>query len=426
MRIKIINYAVIFIFLFLALGILNIQIIKGKKFKELSNQNSIRLIPQPGARGRILDRQGNIIVDNELSYDVMVLPQESSQLNKTLMDAAKILDINFKDLKDTFKDKYIASFMPTTIAKNIDVKKAIVLEESKQDLGNIMIQPHPLRYYPYAGLASHILGYLGEIDRWRLTKLADYGYKTKDIVGFGGLEEKYDYYLRQEEGGLSIEVDHRGRLISILGFRAPQNGKDIQLTLDLKLQKIIEESLGERKGSIILMEPYNGEILAMTSSPNFDPAIFVKSKKSNSYLANLLDNPDAPLMNRAISGVYPAGSVFKLVVATAALETGKVNLSTTFSCSGSTHIGRQEFSCWDTHNQQNLIRAIAHSCNVFFYRVGLLIGAQTIYDYAAKFGFSKPTAVDLPYESNGFLPSPLWRAFSYTPTDNTYDGGICK
>ncbi len=407
MRIRIVNWIVISIFLFIVLNILNIEVIHGKKFRILSNQNCIRLIPQEGSRGKILDRQGNIIVDNNLSYNVMVSPSGNSGIDKTLMDASKILSVDFKDLKSTFRNSYIGSFMPTTVAKNIDVKKAIALEELKPDLDNIMIQPYPLRSYPYGRLACHLLGYLGEIDLWRLTKLENYGYKTKDIVGFGGVEEKYDYLLRQEAGGLSVEVDHRGRLVTVLGFKPPRNGKDMQLTIDLKIQKIAEESLRGRNGSVVIMDPYSGEIIAMTNNPNFDPSAFVR--KSDSSIANLFSDSGAPFINRAITGVYPAGSVFKLVVATAALETGKINSSTTFNCTGSIYVGRQEFSCWDTHNLQNLTGAITNSCNVFFYRTGLLVGAPGIYDYAVKFGFSHPTSIDLPYEAAGFVPSPLLR-----------------
>ncbi len=407
MRIRIVNWIVILIFLFIALNILNLEVIQGKKFRILSNQNCIRLIPQEGSRGRILDRQGNVIVDNNLSYNVMVSSYGNNEIDKTLLGAARVLNVNLKDLKDAFRNRYIASFMPTTIAKNIDVKKAIALEELKPDLDNIMIHLYPLRSYLYGKLACHVLGYLNEIDLWRLTKLANYGYKTKDIVGFGGVEEKYDYLLRQEAGGLSVEVDHRGRLVSVLGFRPPRNGKDIQLTIDLKIQKIVEENLRGRNGSAILMDPFSGEIIAMANNPNFNPSVFVK--KSDSSILNLFADSDAPFINRAITGVYPAGSIFKLVVATAALETGKINLSTTFSCTGSTYIGKQEFSCWDTHNLQNLTSAIANSCNVFFYRTGLLTGAQTIYDYAVKLGFSHPTAIDLPYEAGGFVPSPLFK-----------------
>ena len=407
MRAKVINFLVIAIFLFMALNILNLEIIQGKKFKNLSNQNCIRLIPQEGSRGRILDRRNNVIVDNSLSYNVMVSSYGNNGIDKTLMAAAKILNADYKGLKDAFRNRYVASFMPTTIAKNIDVKKAIALEELKPDLDNIMIQAYPLRRYPYGRLACHALGYLNEIDLWRLTKLANYGYKTKDIVGFGGVEEKYDYLLRQEAGGLSVEVEHRGRLVSVLGFKPPRNGKDIQLTIDLKIQKIAEDNLQGRTGSVILMDPYSGEIMALVNNPNFDPSAFVK--KTDSSITDLFDDPDGPFINRVITGVYPAGSVFKLVVAAAALETGKINSSTSFYCPGSMHIGKQEFSCWDTHDQENLTGAIANSCNVFFYRAGLLVGAQTIYDYAVKFGFAHSTAIDLPYEAAGFVPSPLLR-----------------
>lgn len=407
MRVKIINFLITALFLFMALNILNIGIVQGRKFKNLSNQNCIRLIPQEGSRGRILDRRGNIIVDNSLSYHVMVSSYGNNGIDKTLMAAAKVLNADFKGLKDSFRNRYAAPFMPVTVAKNIDVKKAIALEELKPDFDNIMIQAYPLRRYPYGRLACHTLGYLNEIDLWRLTKLANYGYKTKDIVGFGGVEEKYDYLLRQEAGGLSVEVDHRGRLVTVLGFKPPRNGKDIQLTIDLRIQKIAEDNLQGRTGSVIIMDPYSGEIMALVNNPSFDPSAFVK--KTGPSIADLFDDSDGPFINRAITGVYPAGSVFKLVVAAAALETGKINSSTSFYCPGSMRIGKQEFSCWETHDQENLTGAITNSCNVFFYRAGLLVGAQTIYDYAVKFGFSHSTAIDLPYEAAGFVPSPLLR-----------------
>jgi len=410
MRNKIISFFIIFIFLFLVLGLVNLQIIQGRQFKDLSNKNSIRLLTQEGARGRILDRYGHVIIGNRLSYDVLILPQEEKQIDAALSKLSLILSVSYNELKDTFKKGYIAPSIPVNVAKNIDAKKAIVLEELKSDLPVLVIQPHPVRDYPYARLACHTIGYLNEIDRWRLTKLADYGYKTKDIVGFGGIEEKYDYYLRQEEGALSMEVDHRGSFIRVLGFKPPRNGKDVQLTLDLKIQKIAEDNLGDRKGSIIIMEPYSGEILALVSSPGFSPPAFIK--KSGAYIANLFNNSEAPLLNRAISGVYPAGSVFKVVVASAALETGKINLDTTFLCTGSAYVGRQEFSCWDKHGLQSLLPALAHSCNVFFYKTGLLVGAQNLHDYALKFGLSRTTLIDLPYESSGFVPSPLWKRLS--------------
>jgi penicillin-binding protein 2 len=417
-KIKIVNLLFNGMFLFLGIGILNLQFIQGTKYRELSNKNCIRLIPQIGARGRIFDQQGNIIVDNKLAFDVMISPLGLQQQDEALIGISKILGIGLADLKDVFKREYVSESIPVTIAKNVEMGKAIALEELKNDLPGIIIQPRPERDYPYGGLASHIIGYVSEIDRWRLTKLADYGYKTKDIVGFGGVEEKYDYYLRQEEGGSSVEVDHRGRLVRLLGFMPPRNGKDLQLTLNLNIQKIAQEELSDRKGCVIIMDPYKGEIIALASAPNFNPSVFVD--KVNSPISSLFNDPRAPLINRAISGVYPAGSVFKLVLATAGLETNKINLNTSFLCNGSTFIGKKQFICWETHGQENFIKAITHSCNVYFYKVGLILGAQTIHDYAIKFGLSRPTSFELPYEASGFIPSPLWRKIN--KFKNWYDG----
>lgn len=406
-RIKFARLTLISLFLFLALNLLNLEIIKGKKFKELSRKNSIRLLSQEGSRGKIFDRQGNLIVGNELCFDLMLMPAEVKEIDQVMSEVSEILGMSFKDLKNKFKGNFMASFAPVIIAQDIGLKKAIALEELKPEFGGMIIQPRPQRKYPYQRLASHILGYLSEIDRWRLTKLADYGYKTKDKVGFGGVEEKYDYYLRQEEGGFSVEVDHRGRFMRVLGYRPPKNGKDIELTLDLKIQKIVEGELADRIGCVIIMDPYSGELIAMASSPNFNPDVFLK--KHDSSLSSLLNNSAAPLINRSISAVYPAGSVFKLVLATAGLETGRLSSARTFFCAGNMQLGTGEFSCWDKHQTQNLLEAITHSCNVFFYRTGLLLGAQTIHNWAAKFGFGKTTSLNLPYEESGFVPSPLWK-----------------
>lgn len=406
-RIRVIRLSIIFLFLFLALTLLNLQLLKGKTFKDMSNRNSIRLLPQEGSRGAILDRGGNIIVGNELCYDLMVIPQPTRQLDKVISRVSEVLGVSFKELKNRFKDSFTASFAPVAIAKDMGISKAILLEELKPDIGGIIIQPRPQRQYPYAHLACHILGYLNEIDPWRLRKLADYGYRQKDIVGFGGVEERYDYYLRQEEGGFLVEVDHQARFMRVLGFSPPKDGRDIQLTIDLKIQKIAEEELGNRTGAVVIMDPHTGEIVALANSPNFNPHIFIK--RSGSSLNKLFNNSDAPLINRALSATYPAGSIFKLIIATAALETKKINLSQVFFCSGNMQVGTEEFSCWSVHQKQNLLDAITHSCNIFFYRTGLLLGAQTIHDWAVKFGLGKTTSIDLPYEESGFVPSPLWK-----------------
>lgn len=405
-------------FFFLVLGLFNLEIIHGRNYRELGDKNCVRLLAQKGSRGKILDCNGSVIVDNKLSYDLMILPQDPLWQNKIFSKVAQVLGKNIKDINLEFKKCYIAKSMPVVIARNLELKQAISLEEARVDFPAIIVQPNPVRRYPNSKLACHLLGYLGEIDRWRLTKLEDYGYNTKDVVGFGGVEEKYDYYLREEEGGMSFQVDHRGRFIRNLGFKPPVNGKDIQLTIDIRVQKIAEDALGERKGAVVIMNPFSGEVIALASSPRFNPKDFLS--RDNAALARLFRDPDSPLINRAFSAAYPAGSVFKLIVAAAALENKKIDQNTSFLCQGGVKVGRQEFKCWSVHGPQNLLNALTHSCNVFFYKTGLLVGAKAIHDYALKLGLSRSTSFDLPYEKTGFVPSPLWRKVN--KFQNWFDG----
>ncbi|MBM3249236.1 MAG: penicillin-binding protein 2 [Candidatus Omnitrophica bacterium] len=395
------------LFAVLAAGMFNLQLLGGAKYRDLSNRNSIRLIPQKGCRGLILDCEGNRIAGSRLSYDVSVLPQGVKDRDGIFSALSRVLGTDAGAIAKKFKNGYTVPSVPVLIARNIELKKAIALEERKSELPGVIVQPSPLRDYPHGRLASHVLGYIGEIDRWRLTRLTDYGYKTKDLVGFGGVEERLDYYLREEEGGLSMEVDHRGRSVRILGLRPPVNGKDVKLTLNLKIQKIVEESLKDKTGCAILMSPLTGEVIAMASVPDYSPAVF--TERQNQEIARLVRDLDAPLVNRAISGVYPAGSVFKVIVAAAGLETKKISAHTTFVCTGSTMVGSGRFNCWSTHGRQDLRQAITHSCNVYFYRSGLLAGPEAIHDYALQFGLGHTCGFELPNEAAGSVPSPFWR-----------------
>jgi len=405
-------------FIFLGLGLLNLQVVCGGKNRELSNKNRIRLIPQLGSRGIIFDRRHEPIVDSRIAYDAMVSLPDPQEAEAMLSEIRRVLKIPLNELKAAYRKNFLSPSLPVVVARDIDSISAIALEEARIDFPQITVSSRPARNYPYNKLGAHFIGYLNEIDRWRLTRLVDYGYKTKDIIGFGGVEEKYDYYLRQETGGLSVEVDHRGRVSRTLGFEPGKNGQDIELTIDLKIQKIVEKALNGRQGCAVIMDPYSGEIIAMSSSPAFNPEAFVE--KNNSVIATYFRSKEAPLLNRVISGAYPAGSIFKVIVAAAALEDKKINLSTTFVCQGKTLVGRGEFNCWSTHCAQNLNQAIVHSCNVFFYRTGLLAGPDAIHDYALKFGLGHPTGFELANEAGGFIPKPLWRKLN--KFKNWYDG----
>ncbi|MFA5101204.1 MAG: penicillin-binding protein 2 [Candidatus Omnitrophota bacterium] len=407
MRSKIFSVCIALAFLILGLTLSKMQLFQGGRYRDMSNKNCIRLIPQLGMRGNILDRNGVVMVGSVLSYDVVVLPQESTRVEQILAFLSRITGSSLDQLKKNYRKNYLSPSMPVPVIRDIDRQKAATLEEMKLDIDSLIVQQTPIRHYPYGRLASHVVGYLSEIDHWRLTKLQDYGYKTKDVVGFGGIEEKYDYYLRQEDGGLSVEVDHRGRFTRVLGFRPPLKGKDVQLTIDWRVQKIAEDALDERKGAVVILDPNSGEVIACASAPDFDPSVFVK--KSYAAIGAMFNDPAAPLMNRAITGTYPPASVFKLVGASAGLETGRITPSTTFYCPGSLRVGSREFKCWGTHGDQELIKGMAHSCDVYFYRVGLALGGQNIHDYALKLGLGKPTGIELPYESSGNIPDPFWK-----------------
>lgn len=417
MRSKVLQFFFHIAFLAIVLCLLQLQIFNGKKYRHQSLKNSVRLISQPGARGIFLDRKGRVLVDNILTYDVLVSPEILKKNEKHLLQICQKLGIPFERTKERIMKSRLGSLMPVKVASNVEVRKIFALEELKWDIGEIIIQPHPIRRYPHGNLAAHVLGYLGQIDHWRLTKLADYGYKVKDIVGYTGLEEKYDYYLRQEEGGTSLEVDHRGRPLRILGFKPAKNGMDIQLTIDLEVQKVVEENLKTRLGCVIIMQAETGQIIALANYPNFNPGDFLQRETSDLVY---LKSQDSPLLNRAISGLYPAASVFKVVVAASGLELAKIDNSTSFFCDGGLNIGNRRFGCWATHGQQDLFEAIAHSCDVYFYHLGLLLGAQNIHAFASKFGLGKVTGVDLPYEECGQVPNPTWKKI--TQLKKWFDG----
>lgn len=407
MRIKIFFKIVYLVFLILLFGLFYVQIIRGNFYYELSQKNCIRLIPQAASRGNILDRNGKVLVDDSLSFAVTVIPQDLADEDKTFSALSKILKVDKDSLIRAYKRRYTAPFAPVAVKDNLTKKEALLLEENKYKIGGVFIQTKPKRRYPYKKAFSHIIGYLSEVDKSRLTKLKSYGYKIKDIMGYTGIEEVQDSILRSEEGGMQVEVDNKGRLVRLLGLRPSQKGADVKLTIDLDMQRIAYQALGERKGCIIIMDPFSGKILAMVSNPGYDPSIFVENKRRK--IIRLLNDSRAPFVNRAISGLYPPASLFKLVTAPAGLETKKISSSTTFFCNGGLKVGNRVFKCWDEHGQVDLYQAIVHSCDIFFYQTGLLLGPEKLSDYALKFGLSKPTSIDIRGEASGFVPTINWK-----------------
>lgn len=351
-----------------------------------------------------MDRNGVALADNQISFNLAVIPQEIKDKEREFLKISQILGKDKGALEKEFRKNLSLPFAPAVISKNIDKKQAIILEQKKASLPGVIIEQNSKRFYPFSEGASHVIGYVGEIDKARINRLKDYGYKAKDIVGYSGLEEFYDEILRGADGGVQIEVDNRGSPVRIIADRTAQKGKDIITTLDIRIQRIASDLLEGRRGAIIVMDADNGQILAMASRPAFDPNIFV-SEFSEEKINRIFNDRNSPLLNRAVSGLYSPGSVFKAVAATAGLESKKINRKTSFFCSGKMNLGARQFNCWSKHDNQNLEEALKHSCNVFFYQLGLILGPDNLNRYALEFGLGAQTGIDLPAESKGLVPS---------------------
>ncbi len=404
MRLKIVRIITVFLFIVLALDLIYIQAFQGRKYFGLSVNNRIRVIPLEGQRGRIFDRNGEVLVENRLSFNVTVIPQDVRNQEALFSFLSQVLNVDQKRLVARFQQKRHTPFAPVAVVEDIDQRTAMILEENKFRFPGLYIQENFRRWYPQGEVGAHVLGYVGKIDSAKVEKLKDYGYSQQSIVGYSGIEEYYDQYLKGVEGGVQIEVNSRGQQVRLLGIREPERGKDLQLTIDSRIQKAAYDALAGSHGVIAVMDLDSGEILGLVSSPSFDPNIFSDEKRSREKGALILDSA-APLLNRAIKGQYPPGSVFKTVMAVAGLSTGKITTKTSFHCPGFYQLGRRRFRCTHVHYDQNIVEGLGHSCNVFFYNVGVFLGPDIMHRYAQMFGFGEKTQIDLPAEEVGQVPS---------------------
>jgi penicillin-binding protein 2 len=396
-----------FIFL-VACHLFYLQILKGSAYYSLSINNSIRVVPVEAPRGRILDRNGVVLADNRHSFDVTIVPQELDDKDEVFDFLAQTLQIDKKKMLQQFWQRKVAPFSPVVVVEDVTKAQAMSVEENRYRFPGLYIEESYNRYYPFHEVGAHVLGYVGKMNREELEQLNDYGHSPLSTVGKNGIEDFYDSYLRGHEGGLQMEINSRGRQVRLLGIRQPQSGQDITLTVDQRVQQMAYDSLASRRGAVIVMSLETGEILTMVSSPAFDPNIFVDSQLRLKTGALFVD-PQAPLLNRAIKGQYPPGSVFKIVVAAAGLATNRLDPARTYNCDGVYELGAAKFRCMHIHGPQNLFQGIMHSCNIYFYNVSQAIGAESIYRYARLLGLGRLTGIDIPFEEKGNLSGPSLR-----------------
>jgi penicillin-binding protein 2 len=390
-------------FFILFLSLFYYQVIKGDYYLNHSKNNYLRTIPLSPIRGTIFDRNLIPLAYDKASFNVAVIPFEIKKNKEAFFKKiSEFLSYDINSIYKNYNREKENLFSPVNIIVDIEKKTALYLKEA---FGNdILINPKPKRFYPYPYEFAHILGYVKEVKAF-YKNLKKYGYTPHQRAGFLGVEQYYDTYLKGEEGGDLIEVDAKGKVVGFLGTKISQKGRDIYLTLDYKIQKLAYESLKGKRGAIILMDSKKGDIICMVSTPSFNLNHFTEGRK----IERVLKSKYSPLINRAIQATYPLGSTFKPIVAAAALEEGVINENVTFNCKGKFKIGEEEFKCWNIHGEENIYQALAHSCNVYFYNIGIKLGPYLIAKWAKRFGLDSLSEIDLPYEKKGFIPTPSWK-----------------
>jgi len=387
------------------------QVIKGSEYRRMSSNNCIRIREDPANRGMLLDHKGRILAHNRPSFEVYLVPEDLQVNPEVLVKVGEILNMDQNEIKERLQTlKKRTPFKPVKIKSDIEWNELALLECNRVHLPGLLVDVRPRRAYDYGQLASHLIGYLGEIDENELKQSKGASYRMGALVGKYGVEYRWESDLKGVDGGRQIEVDALGREIRHLRSVEPFPGKNLILTIDFDVQKAAEEAFQNKNGVLIAMDLKSGRILAMVSKPSFDPDLFARNISPEEW-KSLTENPHHPLQNRGIQGQYPPGSVFKIITAIAGLETGVITPNTQLTCKGVYPYGNRDFRCYKEggHGTINLHRAIVESCDIYFYQVGLKVGVDAIAHYANELGLGRLTGIALPHEKSGIVPSTAWK-----------------
>ena len=403
-KIIIYSFAIVLIF-----SLFQIQVFHAGKFARQSEKNRIRLLPLPAPRGQIYDRNGLVLATNRLAYHVYVTPEDFD--SQDLPKLSKLIDLNADELKKRLSGPRMRSSTPILIKRDISKELAMKIEERKPELAGVFIQSEGIRFYPNGEINGHLLGYIGKITKEEYQKFDRENFGLHSYLGRAGLEKSFDSLLRGEDGGRQIEVNARGEQLKILSEKLPFAGENLSLSIDLALEREVYPAMSGKRSSVVMMDLRTGEIVLMISNPGFDPNVFVDEDKEEERLRVLKDKR-RPLVNRATTGVYPPGSVFKLVTGLAGLESGKVTPFTSFQCNGYFRLtpNSRKFKCWEHqgHGSVNLFKALERSCNVYFYNVGRLVGEKELEKYSRLFGLGEALPLEVP-TAEGLIPSSQWK-----------------
>jgi len=398
-------------FILLILRLVYLQIVKGEEYRRYSKNNCIRLKTIKAPRGLIYDRNGVLIVDNRPSFNLKIVLEDARPLKKTISELALLIDVPYQELWEKIsKFEKRSYYKPFLLKKNISRKQLAVVEAHNFDLPGIIIAVEPRRNYIYKKSCAHLLGYIGEINKKELQSGKYSGVASGDSIGRYGLEKSFEDLLRGSRGGKQVEVDANGRVMRVLKEVDPVPGKNLYLTVDFKLQHIAESMLHDKAGTIIALDPSNGEVLAMASAPSFDQNDFIGGVSIEKW-KELISDSKKPMINKAFQGEYPPGSIYKIVSAIAGLEEKIIDRNTKFICPGFRKYGNRVYRCWRKtgHGEVNVTDAIEQSCDVFFYHVGEKIGVDTLAKYAQGCGLGQKTGINLGNELDGLIPTSAWK-----------------
>lgn len=408
-RIKFIEKLTILVFFLLIFAFFRMQILQNSYYRELSLRNITKRIETFAPRGIIFDRNGKVVTGNKSLFSISLKREFLERKEEIIKRTSEIisLDQNYIN-KEIERKRGLPHFIPVLLKKGVNFEELSMIEARRTDFPELSIIAEPVRYYPYEGVASHILGYVGSLSRSDSFIYGDLD--PNSTIGKTGIEKFYDSLLRGENGWVEYIVDSHGRTIRMKDSKPFQMGSSLKLTIDISLQSFVEEQLKGKKGAVIVMNPQDGGILALASSPTFSLSLFTPQILFENWIS-LSQNPDKPLLNRALQGLYSPGSVFKIILALAGLQEGIIKPEDTIYCPGYVNVGSEIYRCWKGggHGPTNLYRAIVESCNVYFYTLGRRLGPERIKKYAKMLGLGEPTGVDLPEEMEGIVPDPEWK-----------------
>jgi penicillin-binding protein 2 len=421
---------------FLSAFLWRVQVANSDRYEVDLTKQSIRRVRLPGVRGCMYDRNGQALADNRPSHGVALYLEELRKpgpWNKTIdhvenviSQLSKIIDLPPEMKRDDIRQHIRRRLpLPLLVWRELSDPALARLVESGLSIPGVDIYTQPVRVYPKGSLACHAIGYVGRADPPKEDDEEPYHYYLPEMAGRAGLERTMDHLLRGEAGGRLLRVDVSGYRRNDVGVRTPRRGHDLMLSIDADIQRAAEQVIADVAGSVVVIDPDNGDVIALASTPGYDLNKFIPGITSAAW-KELNENPAMPLLNRAVAGTYPPGSTFKMVTAMAALAIDRARVDDVHNCPGYYQLGKVTFRCGNRngHGTINLEQAIEGSCNVYFFHMGLQAGIDAIYDKAVALGLGSKTGIELDADQAGLVPNPAWKRHVYQ--DGWRDGDTCN